>query len=130
MNMDELIALKEDIDSSKDYIESMHDISTGGLLMSILEMSFGSQYGIEADISNIPGRTNEKLFSELGNGILIEVKKSDEEKFLKSFSKSKLEKIGVTIEEDVRIMENGRYILSEKSNKLRSVWEKGLDSYI
>lgn len=108
----------------------MHDISTGGLLMSILEMSFGSQYGIEADISNIPGRTNEKLFSELGNGILIEVKKSDEEKFLKSFSRSKLEKIGVTIEGEVRIIENGRYILSEKSNKLRSVWEKGLDSYI
>ncbi len=130
MNIDELIALKEDIDSSKDSIESMHDISTGGLLMSILEMSFGSQYGIEADISNIPGRTNEKLFSELGNGILIEVKKSDEEKFLKSFSRSKLEKIGVTIEGEVRIIENGRYILSEKSNKLRSVWEKGLDSYI
>jgi len=130
LDIDELIALKDDIYGSMDYIESMHDISTGGLLMAILEMSFGSPYGIEADISSIPGRINEKLFSELGNGMLIEVNKDSEEKFLKSFSRSRLKKIGIVTEGEVKIIENGRYILSSNSENLRSIWNTGLDSYI
>jgi phosphoribosylformylglycinamidine synthase len=130
VDINELIALKDDISDSMDYIESMHDISTGGLLMAVLEMSFGSPYGIEADISSIPGRTNEKLFSELGNGMLIEVNKASEEKFIKSFNRSGLKKIGIVTEGEIKISENGRYILSSNIENLRSIWEKGLDKYI
>jgi Phosphoribosylformylglycinamidine (FGAM) synthase, synthetase domain len=130
VDIDELIALKDDIYDSMDYIESMHDISTGGLLMAVLEMSFGSPYGVEADISSIPGRTNEKLFSELGNGMLIEVNKDSEENFLKSFNRSGLKKIGIVTEGEIKIIENGRYILSSNIENLRSIWEKGLDKYI
>ncbi|WP_337860622.1 phosphoribosylformylglycinamidine synthase subunit PurL [Ferroplasma sp.] len=126
----ELMNIKNDISDSLDYIESMHDISSGGLLTSMLEMSFGGKYGIEADISNIPGRTNEKLFSELGNGILIEVKKEDEEKFIKAFNRARIMKIGTVIESYVKISENGRYIVMDNKDKLRSIWEKGLDEYI
>ena len=130
LDIDELVNINKDLSDSMDYIESMHDISTGGLLMAILEMSFGGPYGIEADISNIPGRTNEKLFSELGTGILIEVRKSNEKDFLEAFSRSNIRKIGTVIDGEVKISENGRYILSAKSEKLRSIWEKGLDKYI
>ncbi|WP_276929926.1 phosphoribosylformylglycinamidine synthase subunit PurL [Ferroplasma acidiphilum] len=130
LDIDELVNINKDLSDSMDYIESMHDISTGGLLMAILEMSFGGPYGIDADISDIHGRTNEKLFSELGTGILIEVRKSDEKDFLEAFSRSNIRKIGTVIDGEVKISENGRYILSAKSEKLRSIWEKGLDKYI
>ena len=110
LDIDELVNINNDLSDAMDYIESMHDISTGGLLMAILEMSFGGPYGIEADISDIPGRTNEKLFSELGTGILIEVRKSDEKDFLEAFSRSNIRKIGTVIDGEVKISENGRYI--------------------
>jgi phosphoribosylformylglycinamidine synthase len=130
VDIEELIKLRDDIFDSMEYIEGMHDISSGGLLMAILEMSFGGPYGVEADISNVPGRVNEKLFSELGSGILMEVPASLEKKFLKSFSRSNLKKIGITVENEIKIKENGKYIISDKIDKLRSIWERGLDSYI
>jgi phosphoribosylformylglycinamidine synthase II len=129
-DIQELINIKNDISGALEYIDSMHDISSGGLLMAMLEMSFGGKYGIDADISEIPGRINEKLFSELGNGMLIEVDKEYEEKFLEAFKKIKPKKIGATIEGMVKIKENGRYIIMDNTDKLRSIWERGLDEYI
>ena len=126
----DLLALRDGISRSMEYIESMHDISGGGLIVALLEMAFGSHSGMDVDLTEIPGRTNEKLFSELGTGMIIEVSPEYEEKFLKYFSGVQLKKIGHTAHEGIRIKEKGRYILSESTDSLRHLWETGLDKYI
>ena len=129
-NIKELMALRDGIVKSMDYIKSMHDISGGGLIVALLEMAFGSSFGIDVDITEIPGRTNEKLFSELGTGMLIEVASENEEKFLKSFPGIPLRKIGRTSKNGIKLKEKGRYILSEEIETLRGLWETGLDKYL
>ncbi len=111
-------------------IMAMHDISQGGLLMSLLEMSFGNNLGIDADISNIDGNTNTKLFSELGTAMLIEVDSSMEEQFLKIFKDIHKVKIGKTSRDHIIIKNMGKTIISENKEILRNLWEHGLDKYI
>ncbi len=111
-------------------IMSMHDISQGGLLMSILEMSFGNDLGIDADVSSLEGNTSTKLFSELGTAMLIEVDSNMEEHFLKIFNGIPLIKIGKTLKNNIIIKDMGKTIISENKEILRNLWEHGLDKYI
>ena len=129
-DLNELLALRDGIRKSMKYIESMHDVSGGGLVVALLEMAFGSRSGFDVDVTEIPGRTNEKLFSELGTGMIMEVAPENEGRLLEFFSGIKLRKIGSTSKEGIRIKEKGRYILSEDTETLRNLWETGLDKYI
>ncbi|MEM0139392.1 MAG: phosphoribosylformylglycinamidine synthase subunit PurL [Ferroplasma sp.] len=128
--IEELIELKDKISDSRNIIESMHDISSGGLLLTLMEMSFGSPYGADADISGLPGRLNEKLFSELGNGIIIEVKKENEEKFKKNFAGININYLGSTVNGRIRIRNDGLNIIDGDISVFRKLWETGLDKYI
>jgi len=63
-------------------IKSCHDISTGGLIVSLAEMSFGGDLGAEIDLSPMGKlRTDFKLFSESNGRWLVEVGEDDREEF-------------------------------------------------
>ncbi len=129
-NIEELLKIKNGIINSSGIIQSMHDVSSGGLLLAIMEMSFGSPYSAEIDISELPGRLNEKLFSELGNGIIIEIEKNKEKEFLNAFSGVNIKYIGNTVKKHIKIRNDGINIVNGNIEEYRSLWEKGLDSYI
>ncbi|HSX46152.1 MAG TPA: phosphoribosylformylglycinamidine synthase [Candidatus Saccharimonadia bacterium] len=65
-------------------ILAYHDRSDGGLLATVLEMSFASRCGLDLDFTNLPGRLLEKLFNE-ELGAVIQVAKSDEKTVLDKF---------------------------------------------
>ena len=49
---------------------SYHDRSDGGLLTTLLEMSFAGRCGLQVDLSDVPGETLAKLFNEEAGAVL------------------------------------------------------------
>ncbi len=90
-------ALSEAID--QDLVSAAHDISDGGIAVTLAEMCFGSEVGCEV---NIPGdlRNDKKLFGETG-GFIIEVESKKVESLKVIFDNYKVEyfEIGKTTEE-------------------------------
>ncbi len=126
----ELLKIKNCIKKAYGSIKSMHDVSSGGLLLTLLEMSFGSNIGIDANLTGLNGKTDIKLFSEMGTSIVIEVDKKHEEKFINDFSGVNVKKIGYTVESSIIITDGNTEIIREKIGNLRNAWEHGLDRYI
>ena len=68
-NVQELRLMKENVQKciSNKLIVSAHDVSSGGLISTILEMCFGYELGASIDLSYISNsRTYNKLFAEGG----------------------------------------------------------------
>lgn len=111
-------------------VEACHDISQGGLFVSLCEMSFGNQIGLKGDISWISGeRTVHKLFSEGGNRFLVQINRKNEEEFLKKVEEIHHTFIGTTGEERIIITDNGREYINTAIDDLMLPWEKGLEEY-
>ncbi|MHB1439121.1 MAG: phosphoribosylformylglycinamidine synthase subunit PurL [Cuniculiplasma sp.] len=112
-------------------INSIHDISTGGLLVALLEMSFGSQLGFVVDISFISHvRVLNKLFSESGNRFIMEVKNGREEDFEEAFKGVLIKKIGQVGGEDAVIVNDSQTIMNRNIRSLREIWERGMENII
>lgn len=105
---------------SNNLLLAGHDISDGGLITTILEMSFGSNIGIEIQLNT--NDLTRYLFSE-GNGIIIE-SKFNLEKYFKNTGISIL-KIGKTIEKPlIRIFNNSNLVFEKNIIFLRELWER------
>ena len=115
--------------NERNLILSAHDIGTGGLAMALLEMSLGSGTGMNIDISDIsPVRILNKLYSESGNRIIIEVPAGSEEELEKLGENISMRRIGRTQGNMLKIVNDGITLVNEHVEKLRKVWESGLDS--
>ncbi|MGP6207145.1 phosphoribosylformylglycinamidine synthase subunit PurL [Cuniculiplasma sp. SKW3] len=129
-NMDDLIKLRTFMQKSldRDLVLSAHDVGTGGLLVSLLEMTFGSGIGFTVDISAIsPNRLLNKLYSESGNRIIIEVPNSKEQEVEKVGEGIILKKLGKTGGNRIEIVNDSVTVINEEIEKLRKIWESGLD---
>lgn len=62
-------------------ILAYHDRSDGGLLATVSEMAFASRSGLDLDLSELPGRSLEKLFNE-ELGAVIQVRSKDADSIL------------------------------------------------
>ncbi len=114
-----------------DLILAAHDISSGGLIQALLEMSFGSGIGFSVDLSEIsPARTIEKLFSEGGERILVEVSQENDEKFMEMLDGIQITRIGSTIENSITIKDLQMPVLDGTVEEFREAWVHGLDNYI
>jgi len=69
--------------ASEKIFLSTHDVSEGGIIISVSEMCFGKNIGAEIDITSILNDINitEALFSESLSRFIVEVKKENKEKF-------------------------------------------------
>ncbi|HKI47207.1 MAG TPA: AIR synthase-related protein, partial [Balneolales bacterium] len=55
------------------WIKSAHDVSDGGLAITLAEMALFSGLGAELDLEDMEGTLTEILFSEAQSGIVIEI---------------------------------------------------------
>jgi phosphoribosylformylglycinamidine synthase len=83
-------------------IEANHDVNKGGFIITIAEMCFKNNIGVEIDLNNFSrGDLNddELLFSESAGRFIIETSKSNSEKILELSKKNDIQihKIGTTI---------------------------------
>ena len=130
VNLNDLKILMELLKNNREIINSAHDVSQGGLIMALLEMAFGGSIGIDADLSQIDGKLNEKLFSELGTAIVIEVKNGMEKAFEEKFKSVNPVRLGKTVNNKIIIKNLGKVVINEEIDNLRHIWEHGLDKYI
>ena len=100
-----------------------HDRSDGGLITTILEMSFASNLGFELDLNVDENKIFDYLFNE-GLGLILEVTDQNYDYIDDLFGKS-CHVIGKTLEDDKVLIKNeGKIILESKMTELRSFWEK------
>ncbi|PAN26759.1 hypothetical protein PAHAL_5G036500 [Panicum hallii] len=107
-------------------ISAGHDISDGGLIVSVLEMAFAGNCGVKLDIDLEDRSLLEGLFAE-ELGLIIEVNS----KYL-NVVKQKLEAAGVsanvigevTSSPEIEVFVDGNLHLKEKTSDLRDLWEE------
>lgn len=109
-----------------------HDLSEGGLALSLGEMSLSGNIGVEIDIENIPFLDQEKrydtvLFSESNTRFLVEVRKQDAAELVRLFHNLPITRIGQTVEDDyLRIRSNERKLVDLPLSVLRKKWLRKL----
>jgi phosphoribosylformylglycinamidine synthase len=112
-----------------------HDISEGGIAVTLAEMSFGGSgdgvIGFETDLQKVPQknlREDVKLFSETG-GFVLEIPAEKEKKFLAVCKKNKLNahEIGMTLKKPViNIKNGGKTLINIPVSSAAGVWLLGL----
>lgn len=116
-------------------IQAAHDISEGGLAVTLAEMAFGHRgegtIGVDVDLSKIPEidlQPHIKLFSETG-GFVLEVNPAQQQKFLEICQKYHLEPflIGKTIKNPLLLFKHAKKLLFELDlKKAAYAWLHGL----
>lgn len=103
-------------------IRSAHDVSEGGLLTTLAEMSFSEVAGIEVNVD----QSIAELFAETPGRIVIEVDAVDSDQVLKHFGDSAL-KIGKTVAGGSKLVVNGG--LDLEIAKMKEAWKSPLAKY-
>ncbi|MGP6293348.1 phosphoribosylformylglycinamidine synthase subunit PurL [Caldiplasma sukawensis] len=115
----------------RELILSVHDVSQGGLGVAIVEMSLGLNLGADIDLTNVSNSPFiVKLFSENGNGYVLEVRKNDEENLINLFKGFNCVKIGYVGGEMLNIKNNGKCYISLKIEELRKHFDNALDTVL
>ncbi|KQJ97072.1 probable phosphoribosylformylglycinamidine synthase, chloroplastic/mitochondrial isoform X2 [Brachypodium distachyon] len=111
---------------SERLISSGHDISDGGLIVTILEMAFASNCGVNLNIELKDNDLLQALFAE-ELGLVMEVHSKDYD-----VVKQKLQAAGVsadvigkvTAAPEIELLVDGVVCLKERTSDLRDLWEE------
>ncbi len=109
----------------KDLILAGHDISDGGLIVTLLEMAFAGNCGLKLEI-NQEETTFSVLFAE-ELGVVIECAKKNLDRVLADFSAADLPAVvlGDSVQEkQILISCNNQLVLDEDMRILRQEWEE------
>ena len=132
--------VKKEIDILVDSVEtglvsSAHDISEGGLAVTVAEMVFGGRgegkIGVEINLDAVPGnalREDQKLFSETG-GFVCEINPAHKKKFLalckkyryKAYAIGETSKIAAIV-----FKKGGKELINLELKKAADRWMNGL----
>ena len=114
-------------------IRACHDLSEGGLAVTLAEMAFAG--GVGADItglSEMPGTVGlsdeVRLFSESTTRFVVEVQPQHVEQFKLAFTELPCAKLGHTVvEQRLRVAgANGEWLVWTKLAELKEAWQKPL----
>ena len=111
----------------KDKLLSVHDISEGGLAVTLFEMCVGGNMGAVLDLSKIKcKRIDFALFNETAGCFIVELEniKTAQE----VFKNVPFTIIGKTQKQQILNVQNGKKTLfSAEINKLKAVWQKPME---
>ena len=109
----------------KDLVNSVHDVSSGGLLIALAEMSMGTQYGIK--INKPKNLTNlfEYFFGEDQSRYILEINNNNLEKVEKLLKKNNIyyENVGLTQKNSFEIIDEMKIDIKELY-KINNQWYK------
>ncbi|MBI4051000.1 MAG: phosphoribosylformylglycinamidine synthase [Elusimicrobia bacterium] len=103
------------------WVLSCHDLSEGGLAVTLSEMAFAGGYGVEIHLKD-----ENMLFSEDLTRFLVEVSPEKEEKFARAMKGCVFSRLGVTLATPVVRVRGagGDCILEEPLADLKAAWQK------
>ena len=113
-------------------IESCHDISDGGLAVALSEMCFGTGFGANAFLNEVPykGKTRDDFifFSESASRFVVEVKKENKDSFEKLLGKISHGLIGC-VSDDAELKVHGldnNLVVDDNIANLEKIWKNSL----
>lgn len=131
-DVDDVSALKQTFQAIQDLvrhhlIEAIHDISDGGLIVTLLEMAFAGQTGLKIDLKH-DGESLAVLLAE-EPGLVIEVSPQKLPQVLKLLAGLPVERIGRVgdLAGDIEVIYNGSVVIQEPLTTLRAIWEETSD---
>ncbi len=105
------------------FILSGHDISAGGLITTLLEMTFARQdIGLDADLTSLQEKDLIKLLFSEKPGVVIQVNKPKEVELFLGDAGLKFQKIGKISHNRTLEIKNGEERFSFDINTLRDTW--------
>ncbi len=115
------------------YVRACHDLSEGGLAVSLAEMAFTGGLGIDADIVKVPVteemRDDLLLFSESNGRLLVEVSKGDERAFETLMKGSTVACIGSVVKEPrINVAKKGKTVLELGNEETIRAWKTPLEA--
>jgi len=117
-------------------VSACHDLSDGGLAVSLAEMAFGGRCGAVVEIASVPlgcgfeqgGNVTEVLYSESASRLLVAVPEHFRNKFEALFTGQIYARIGETTESgELVITHNGTKILAESVESLAEAFKATLN---
>jgi len=108
---------------NKNLINSVHDISTGGIILALAEMSLSSQIGIKIDKPKKLSNIFEYFFGEDQSRYLVEIDKKNFSKVEKVFKNNNIyfDNIGVT-QKDYFELDNDLKISVKELYEINNKW--------
>lgn len=116
-------------------ILSAHDVSEGGLAVTLAEGAFSGKAGLEIDLSSLPmsGDAGKAamLFGESPSRIVVEVAPENLEKLADLFEGLPFAALGRTTAEhsNLNIVWGKEILINEPVDELKSLWKNGLAQY-
>jgi phosphoribosylformylglycinamidine synthase II len=109
------------------FIASCHDVSEGGLAVTVCEMLLGGNIGASIDITNVNPdlRSDHILFSESNTRWVVEVWREDAETFEKLMKKQnvRIRNLGETMNEKrITVRANNNKLVDLQLDDTRSAW--------
>lgn len=112
----------------KGLVVACHDLSEGGLALSLSEMAFSGDVGAEIDLLAVPFTGRKKrfdtlLFSESNTRFLVEVRQENKEEFARLFTGLSFAEIGKTVrDKHLRVFTGDRKLVDLPLHVLRKKW--------
>ena len=113
--------------NEQNLIESCHDLSDGGLAVTVCESAIGTEFGAELDVSNFRDLSlNAILFSESHSRFVVSIRPENKEKFKKLFGED-CKFIGKVIsEKKMKMFINNEKVVDVEMKELEKAWNEGL----
>jgi len=116
----------------KDIIRSAHDVSEGGLGITVAEMCFGGNLGATIDLSSVSDlqRADQILFSESQSRFVVEVSPDHEKKIQNIFKGLPIFKLGeITSEPELKIDFQKKVLIKTSLDDLRQAYKSTMSKY-
>ena len=109
-------------------IESSHDLSDGGLAVTLVESAFGGEFGVEVNLDVLEGElsTNAKLFSESHSRFAVSVRPENKAAFEAIFGAQAYFLGTVTAKQQVVMKSNDQTLVDLPTAALLDAWAGGL----
>ncbi len=108
-------------------VESMHDISKGGLAVALAEMSVQGRKGATIDIDEVPNKTSRidnLLFSESRSRFILETKPRSTTRIVNSFKRLGIPaaKVGSITDDGIEFLSKGQSIIAIPIAEASRAW--------
>ncbi len=114
-------------------VRACHDLSEGGLAVSLAEMAFSGEVGVVVNLAEVPFEGENRrddfiLFSESNSRFLVEVEPQNKEAFEQALSGVTCAQIGQTASDQQVVVTGlgGAAVVDEKLSGLKAAWKEPL----
>ncbi len=113
--------------TEREWVRSAHDISDGGLAVTLAEMAFGGHLGVDVDLMATGAATpGTALVAEGASRFVVEVRAADQAKFERTLRGLPCRTLGRVSGSDARLRWGGRELASVALGPLYPRWRTGL----